>query len=246
MMVASNHSIELVELPRMAMTAVKTLAELKKFGSEGTRKIYVRHGASKPLFGVKFGDLNKLKRKIGVDHKLAKQLWDSGNCDAQTLALMVADPQAMKSSEIDAWLKPVKYDLLLGMIAELTAKTSFAPAKWTKWSKSKSEASLVAAYNLIASWLKESEDEVPDEVIEDALQRIENGIHNAPNLARHAMNNALIAVGVFREDYRGQAIEVAGAIGTVEVDHGETSCKTPDAAAYINKAVAHSRKRKRC
>jgi len=36
---------------------------------------------------------------------------------------------------------------------------------------------------------------------------------------------------------------VAKAIGTVEVDHGDTSCKTPDATAYIEKmAVRHSRK----
>jgi hypothetical protein len=34
-----------------------------------------------------------------------------------------------------------------------------------------------------------------------------------------------------------QAIAAAKQIGKVEVDHGRTSCKTPDAVAYINKAV---------
>lgn len=230
----------------MSMTTKKTMAELKKLGSEGTKKTYLRHGASEPLFGVKFGDLNKLKKKIGVDHDLATELWETGNSDAQTLALMVADPESMKSSQIDAWLRPLKYDLLLGMVADLTARTSFAQTKWKKWSKAKSETQLIAAYALIASWLKEQGDEVPEQTLDDALERIERGIHQAPNFARHAMNNALIAIGVFRDDYRDQAIEVAGVIGTVEVDHGETSCKTPDAASYINKAVAHNRKRKRC
>jgi 3-methyladenine DNA glycosylase AlkD len=228
------------------MTVKKTLAELKRLGSEGTRRIYLRHGASEPLFGVKFADLNKLKKKIGVDHELAVGLWATGNSDAQTLALMVVDPDAMKSSEIDAWLRGVNYNLLLGMIAGLTAKTSFASTKWKKWSKSKSETSLVAAYNLISSWLKAAADEVPDQTIEDALSRIETSIHDSPNLARQAMNNALMAVGVFREDYRRRAMEVANSIGLVEVDHGETNCKTPDAAAYIKKAVTHNRKRKRC
>lgn len=230
----------------MPMTVKKTLAELRELGSEGTKQIYLRHGASEPLFGVKFGDLNQLKKKIGVDQELAIGLWATGNGDAQTLALMVADPDAMKSSEIDAWLRSVSYELLLGMLAGLTAKTSFASAKWKKWSKSKSEKSLVAAYNLISSWLKEASNEVPQATIEEALERIESSIHDSPNLARQAMNNALIAVGVFREDYRSRAMEVAKNIGCVEVDHGETSCETPDAAAYIKKAVTHKRKRKRC
>jgi len=42
-----------------------------------------------------------------------------------------------------------------------------------------------------------------------------------------------------------EAIAAAGRIGKVEVDHGKTSCKTPDAAAYIKKASARSRGRKR-
>ena len=230
----------------MPVTAKKTLAELKKLGSAGTKRIYLRHGATEPLFGVKFADLGKLKKKIGVDHDLAKELWATGNTDAQTLALMVADPDAFKSSEIDAWLRPLKYDLLIGMLAELTVKTSFAAAKWKKWSRSRAEQSLVAAYNLLSNWLQKSAEGVPAETIEDALTRIESGIHQAPNRARHAMNNALIAVGVFCEAYRSRAIDVARQIGRVDVDHGQTGCKTPDAAAYIAKAVAHNRKRRRC
>jgi 3-methyladenine DNA glycosylase AlkD len=230
----------------MPMTTKTALAELKKAGSPGTKKIYLRHGACEPLFGVKFGDLGKLKKRIGVNHELAKQLWDTGNSDAQTLALMVVDPTAIKSAELDAWMRPLKYDLLLGMIGELAAKSSFAQAKWKKWSKSKSEPSLVAAYNLLSHWLKTSADEVPIDVVEDALAKIESGIHDAPNRARHAMNNALIAVGVFREDFRDQAFQVAKAIGKVEVDHGETGCKTADATAYIKKSIAHQRKRLRC
>jgi len=34
---------------------------------------------------------------------------------------------------------------------------------------------------------------------------------------------------------------MAAAIGKVEVDHGETSCKTPDAVPYIEKALARKK-----
>ena len=42
--------------------------------------------------------------------------------------------------------------------------------------------------------------------------------------------------------YAGK-LYVAGRIGTVEVDHGETSCKTPEAVSYIKKTVAHNKKK---
>ena len=51
------------------------------------------------------------------------------------------------------------------------------------------------------------------------------------------MNNALIALGSIPE-LREEALEAAAAVGRVEVDHGETGCKTPDAAAYIKKMAA--------
>ncbi len=56
------------------------------------------------------------------------------------------------------------------------------------------------------------------------------------------MNDALISIGVFKPTLRKQAIEAAQRIGRVEVDHGETTCKTPDAVPYIEKAS----NRKRC
>ena len=54
------------------------------------------------------------------------------------------------------------------------------------------------------------------------------------------MNLALIAIGIYKPTLRKQAIAAARRIGKVEVDHGETSCKTPDAESYIVKAAARN------
>ena len=55
----------------MTMTYEGVMARLESLGSEQTRSTYLRHGATDPLFGVKFGDLRPLARKIGTDHALA-------------------------------------------------------------------------------------------------------------------------------------------------------------------------------
>jgi 3-methyladenine DNA glycosylase AlkD len=225
-------------------TVDSLMAELESLGSAQTRKTYLRHGASEPLFGVKFGDLRPLQKQVGHDQSLACQLWETGNCDAMTLALLVADPAGIRSGTIDAWLRDSNYDLLTGMLADLTAKSTHRMAKWKKWSRAKSERALVAAYSLLASWLVEEAASVPQNVIDETLRAIETSIHDQPNRARHGMNQALIAIGIYREDYRQRAYAVAKAIGKVHVDHGDTSCKTPDAKTYIDRVLASPHRRK--
>jgi hypothetical protein len=54
------------------------------------------------------------------------------------------------------------------------------------------------------------------------------------------MHNALIGIGSYgSKSLRDKAIAAAKRIGKVEIDHGETGCKTPDAVTYINKTVEY-------
>ena len=57
------------------------------------------------------------------------------------------------------------------------------------------------------------------------------------------MNGALIAIGIRNPVLQAKALAVAAQIGKVDVDHGQTSCKTPDAGAYILKTVQHREKK---
>lgn len=57
---------------------------------------------------------------------------------------------------------------------------------------------------------------------------------------REAMNHALIAIGCRSAALRESATAVARRIGKVDIDHGDTACKTPDAVPYSDKAWAHS------
>jgi len=64
------------------------------------------------------------------------------------------------------------------------------------------------------------------------LMIIERDIHAQKNRLKEAMNGALIAIGSRNSTLEAQALAAAARIGKVTVDHGETDCKTPDAAAY--------------
>jgi 3-methyladenine DNA glycosylase AlkD len=85
--------------------------------------------------------------------------------------------------------------------------------------------------------------DLPDTPFATTIERIEKGIRSAPNRVRHAMNNALIAIGLRSDSLRHKALAAASRIGKVNVDHGQTGCKTPDAAEYITKTIAHRAKK---
>jgi hypothetical protein len=74
---------------------------------------------------------------------------------------------------------------------------------------------------------------------------------HAPDGVRYTMNNFIIACGTYIAPLGAKAIATARAVGRVEIDMGDTSCKVPDAESYILKArrgkpVASKRKTVRC
>jgi 3-methyladenine DNA glycosylase AlkD len=148
----------------------------------------------------------------------------------------------MTVREMDAWLKEAKCSILADALAAQVARSSAARSKMEKWITSTDETVGRAGWTLLAH-LATNDNELPDSCFEDYLATIERDIHTAKNRVREAMNNALIAIGMRNDALEERALGVAKAIGKVIIDHGQTSCKTPDASAYIRKGRERQRTR---
>jgi 3-methyladenine DNA glycosylase AlkD len=194
--------------------------------------------SSPPLFGVSYAALGKLRKKIKTDQALAVALWESGVHDARVLSCMVADPSCMTVAQLNAWVKELNNYVLTDALAGLAARSPHGESRMKVWIKSRTEWTCGAGWSILSGRAM-SEEEIPESYFLPYLETIEKKIHAAPNRVRHSMNNALIAIGVRSEALAKRATEKALRIGKVTVDHGETSCKTPDAAAYIKKTRAH-------
>jgi 3-methyladenine DNA glycosylase AlkD len=223
------------------MQYAQAMKELEALGTAQNRKVYARHGVGEPMFGVSYAGLGKLAKAIRVDHGLAERLWKSGNHDARVLATMVADPAETKSATLDAWAQELDNYALADAFSKLAAATPHARQKAERWTKAKGEWTSSAGWNVLA--MLSADDGLPDAFFEPWLATIEAGIEKAKNRTRYAMNNALIAIGMRSDALAKQAVAAAQRIGAVEVDHGETGCKTPDAVAYVPKAREHQRKK---
>lgn len=223
------------------MTYAEVMRRLKAAGTAQNRKIYARHGVTGALFGVSYAELGKLQRVIKTDHALAQELWASGNHDARVLAAKVADPQRATASLLDSWVKDVENYPLSDALAALAGSSGCARKRAEKWIRSRNEWIAATGWTTLAHWLG-GDPEVADDELEPFIETIETSIHEAKNRVRYAMNNALIALGC-RPGLIQRAIAAAKRIGPVDVDHGETGCKTPDAATYIKKTIAHRKKK---
>jgi len=225
--------------PRPRMTLTETMSELEKAGSAQTRKTYTRHGAVGPMFGVSFAALKTLVKRIGVDHELALELWDTGNHDARTLALKVADPARINPADLDRWAQEPTARMCGGYVAHLAAESPHARAKADQWLAARDNARRCVGWGLVGA-LAMLDEATPDAWFAQRLADIEKTIHEASNEQRDAMNRVVIAIGCRSTALRKQATAVAKRIGKLEVDYGDTDCKTPDAMQHIDKSWTHS------
>ena len=218
--------------------AQAVLAELEALGTEQNRKIYARHGVKDPQFGVSYGSLGALQKRLKTDHDLALQLWASGNHDARILALMIADPQQTDRATLDSWASALDNYVLADALAGYVGTTPFARETAEQWIESDDEWIAGAGWHLLGG-IAMKNTTLPDSYFEAYLARIERELHTSQNRVRHSMNTAVICIGVRNDALEAQAVAAAQRIGKVVVDHGKTDCKTPDAIAYIAKTQAH-------
>jgi len=76
------------------------MTELEGYGNPSTKKIFLRHGAPEPIFGVKVQDLKKIVKKVKKDHKLSLELFDTKNGDAMYLAGLIADEKKITKTQL--------------------------------------------------------------------------------------------------------------------------------------------------
>ncbi|MBL8890057.1 MAG: DNA alkylation repair protein [Planctomycetaceae bacterium] len=235
-------------------TVDEVMSELKRLGSEQTRKTFARHGAPvDQMFGVKVGDLKTIVKKIKGNQKLALDLYATGNSDAMYLAGLVADGSAMSKKELETWAKQATWHMISEYSVAWVASENAAAAELAmKWIKNKSPKIAATGWATYSSLVSFRPDEALDlSEIQELLELVGQQVHQAPERVAYSMNNFVICVGSYVKPLLAKAKAIAKKIGVVSVDMGETACKVPLASEYIAKVesikrVGQKRKNVRC
>ena len=229
------------------MTLKEVMTELKGYGNESTKKIFLKHGASEPIFGVKVQDLKKIQKKVKKNHELSLELYDTNNGDAMYLAGLIADEKKITKTQLKKWAKNAKwYYNSEYTVPWVAADSDLGFDLALEWIESKKETIASCGWATLANHVIVKADEDIDlKQIKKLLTRAQKEVHSTPNRVRYTMNNYIIAVGSFIESLSIDALKIAEKVGKVEVEMGGTSCKVPLAADYIRKTTDKGSVRKK-
>ena len=219
------------------MTASEIIEELRCLGSESVKKVLRNHGVREPFFGVKIGDLKKIRKRVKKDYRLALDLYDTGIYDAMYLAGLIADDAQMTKQDLTRWVEEAKGGALeSSTVPWVAAGSRHGRELALEWIESKKENVAVAGWSTLSSLVSVKDDVVLDlPELKRLLQRVQKSIHQQPDFVRYAMNGFVIALGTYVQPLSDDALRTAEKIGRVTVDMGNTACQVPDAVKYIQK-----------
>ncbi|MBX3049450.1 MAG: DNA alkylation repair protein [Anaerolineales bacterium] len=217
------------------MTVQEILKELEALSDEKTKAQNAKIGIWDNQYGVKLGDLRVLAKKIKTNHQLALQLWETGNFDAQMLAMLLIKPKELSADELDNMVRSVKHPRLADWINSYVVKVH--PDSETlrqKWMMDEHPMASRAGWNLTSQRVIKASDTLD---IPDLLDRIENEMATAAPEAQWTMNFALAEIGINHPQHRQRAIEVGEKLGVYRDYPVPRGCTSPFAPIWIKEMV---------
>lgn len=204
----------------MTRDVVQVVAELRKLGSKKHRDGYARYGIpADRAFGIPMGTIQALAKKLGKDHALAAELWQTGWYEARLLCAYLDDPAQVSAAQMDAWCREFDSWAIVDTICfALFDKTPHAWRKVAQWVKKCGEFQRRAGFALLAS-LVVHDKKAPDEPYLRGLELIRIGAADERNFVKKAVNWSLGCIGKRNLRLNAAALALARELAASEVPH---------------------------
>ncbi len=186
------------------------LASLQRSATKGTLDGMARYGIpADHAFGVSMGDIQKLARRLGRNHELAAQLWETGWYEARLLAAYVDDPACVTADQMDRWCRNFDNWAICDTVCfALFDRTPQAWRKVPQWSRRRDEFVKRAAFALL--WgLTVHDKQAEDEPFVNGLSLVEGAAGDERHYVKKAVNMALRAIGKRNPTLHAAAMTVA-------------------------------------
>jgi len=182
---------------KKAAPDVETIvATLKRLGTKANRDGMARYAIpSDKAFGVSVGQIKDLGKKLGRNHELALQLWETGWYEARMLTAFVADPAQVTPAEMDRWCKDFdNWAICDTLCFHLWDHTPHAFRKIEQWAKRRDEFVKRAAFALLAS-VALHDKKANDDVFLRCLPLIEAAAIDNRNFVKKGVSWGLRGIG---------------------------------------------------
>lgn len=162
--------------------------------------------------GVSVVNLRSMARRIGKNHVLALELWETDLHEARILATMIDDPLAVTEEQMEQWVTQFdSWDICDQCCGNLFDKTALAWDKAVEWCAREQEYEKRAGFALIA-YLAVHDKTTPDERFLPLLAIIKREAGDTRNFVKKAINWALREIGKRNAALNQASIATAQAI----------------------------------
>ena len=192
------------------MTQKEVILYLKNNSNPKDREGMARFGINpKYALGVRVPVLRKLAKKIGKNHKLAEELWESKIHEARILASIIEEPKEVTEKQMEEWVKEFNsWDLCDQCCMNLFDKTNMAWDKAKEWPKRKEEFVRRAGFALMAC-LAVHDKKAKDEDFLKFFPIIKKYSTDERNFVKKAVNWTLRQIGKRNINLNKKSIELA-------------------------------------
>jgi 3-methyladenine DNA glycosylase AlkD len=194
------------------MDAPAAIVELRERADPSRKPGMARVGIDvSQALGVSMPDIRAVAKTCGVDHALALELWETEIHEARMLATLVADPRAMTSDQMEAWVVDIGSWDLCDSAADVFGRSPGGAAAIRAWPERPEGFVKRCAFSMIARravWAKDA----PNREFLAYLPLIRRASDDPRNEVKKGVSWALRQIGKRNRALHGAAIEEAGRI----------------------------------
>lgn len=192
---------------------------------------------------TKLGDLRKLAKDIKKDHKLAMELWSTGEFLPRQLAILIMDAKLLSQEVIDKLDQDMQHhtmeerlQLIDWLMANQLAKDKKTIALMQSWKASPSPLQRRSFwyYQGRLRWVGQT----PPTNTEELLSSIEESIESEEPEVQWAMNFTAGQIGIFQPEYRSRCITLGERTGLYKDEMVAKNCTPNYLPEFISIQVA--------
>jgi len=199
------------------MTEKEVIAQLKNHSNPKDKEGMARFGINlKYALGVRVPIMRNLAKKIGKNHKLAKDLWKTKIHEARILASMIDEPDRVTKAQMEQWVRGFNsWDLCDQCCMNLFNKLPIAWQQVKEWTKRDEEFVRRAGFALLAC-LAWNDKKAKDKDFIKFFPIIKKYSTDNRNFVKKAVNWALRQIGKRNSRLRNKAINFAKEIQKID------------------------------
>lgn len=188
-------------------------------------------------FGIGLTQLRKLAKKVGRNHDLAHELWNSDNYDAKNIALLIDEPKKITREQAEQQVEQLNAGMLVHVYASCDAtlaKVDFVVELAQDWVESKDDVRRRCGYLLLYELSKDKrKKQLDDTFFLHHVSNIQRSIHDQGYQVAQCMQAALLGIGKRNKQLNTATIAAVKAIGPVASDPND-HCEPTNLLKHLN------------